>query len=98
MRHAVVASPEQFDVIVTDNLFGDILSDEAAALSGSLGLLPSATLGAQTENGLYRGLYEPIHGSAGYCRQGDRQSDCVNPFIRHVFAVLARCANGGRSA
>ncbi|MEZ5896566.1 MAG: 3-isopropylmalate dehydrogenase [Parvularculaceae bacterium] len=56
--------PEQFDVIVTDNLFGDILSDEAAALSGSLGLLPSATLGAQTENGLYRGLYEPIHGSA----------------------------------
>jgi 3-isopropylmalate dehydrogenase len=56
--------PEQFDVIVTDNLFGDILSDEAAALSGSLGLLPSASLGAANANGRRRALYEPIHGSA----------------------------------
>ena len=56
--------PAQFDVIVTDNLFGDILSDEAAALSGSLGLLPSASLGVPDPDGRRRALYEPIHGSA----------------------------------
>lgn len=60
----LLREPKQFDVIVTDNLFGDILSDEAAALSGSLGLLPSATL-AMTDSGRpVRALYEPIHGSA----------------------------------
>jgi len=53
-----------FDVIVTDNLFGDILSDAAAALTGSLGLLPSASLSAPTASGRPRALYEPIHGSA----------------------------------
>ena len=53
-------APKQFDVIVTDNLFGDILSDEAAMLTGSLGMLPSASLGA----GGAAGLYEPVHGSA----------------------------------
>ena len=56
----LVKNPRQFDVIVTDNLFGDILSDEAAQLTGSLGMLPSAAIGAP---GL-PGLYEPIHGSA----------------------------------
>jgi 3-isopropylmalate dehydrogenase len=56
----LVKNPRQFDVIVTDNLFGDILSDEAAQLTGSLGMLPSAALG---EAGT-PGLYEPIHGSA----------------------------------
>jgi 3-isopropylmalate dehydrogenase len=56
--------PEQFDVIVTDNLFGDLLSDETAALAGSLGLLPSASLGAVGQPGRIRGLYEPVHGSA----------------------------------
>jgi 3-isopropylmalate dehydrogenase len=60
----LVRRPAQFDVIVTDNLFGDVLSDEAAALSGSLGLLPSASLGAQDESGRRKALYEPIHGSA----------------------------------
>ena len=60
----LVRQPSQFDVIVTDNLFGDILSDAAAALTGSLGLLPSASLSAPTSNGLPRALYEPIHGSA----------------------------------
>jgi len=59
----LLREPRQFDVIVADNLFGDILSDEAAALSGSLGLLPSATLHPGTE-GAGRALYEPIHGSA----------------------------------
>jgi len=56
----LVRAPKQFDVIVTDNLFGDILSDAAAMLTGSLGMLPSAALGAPGKPG----LYEPIHGSA----------------------------------
>ena len=56
--------PKQFDVIVTDNLFGDILSDVAAMLTGSLGMLPSASLGAPMENGRPKALYEPVHGSA----------------------------------
>ncbi len=60
----LVKNPKQFDVILTDNLFGDILSDEAAQLTGSLGMLPSAALGARSEDGKLRGLYEPIHGSA----------------------------------
>jgi len=60
----LVRAPKQFDIIVTDNLFGDILSDEAAMLTGSLGMLPSASLGAADENGHRRALYEPVHGSA----------------------------------
>ena len=55
----LVRNPSQFDVIVTSNMFGDILSDEASQITGSIGMLPSASLGAGT-----RGLYEPIHGSA----------------------------------
>jgi len=60
----LVRNPKQFDVIVTDNLFGDILSDCAAMLTGSLGMLPSASLGAVDQQGRQRALYEPIHGSA----------------------------------
>ncbi|MEM6595783.1 MAG: 3-isopropylmalate dehydrogenase [Pseudomonadota bacterium] len=60
----LVRAPKQFDVIVTDNLFGDILSDCAAMLTGSLGMLPSASLGAPAENGRPKALYEPVHGSA----------------------------------
>ncbi len=60
----LLRNPKQFDVIVTDNLFGDILSDEAAMLTGSLGLLPSASLGAKDKNGKIRAMYEPVHGSA----------------------------------
>ena len=56
--------PKQFDVIVTDNLFGDMLSDVAAMLTGSLGMLPSASLGAPMANGRPKALYEPVHGSA----------------------------------
>ncbi len=55
----LVRRPSQFDVVLTSNMFGDILSDEASQITGSIGLLPSASLGATT-----RGLYEPIHGSA----------------------------------
>ena len=60
----LVRWPKQFDVIVTDNLFGDMLSDEASMLTGSLGMLPSASLGAADANGRRRALYEPVHGSA----------------------------------
>ena len=60
----LLRDPKQFDVIVTDNLFGDMLSDEAAMLTGSLGLLPSASLGSKDKNGKMRSMYEPIHGSA----------------------------------
>jgi 3-isopropylmalate dehydrogenase len=55
----LVIHPEQFDVIVTGNMFGDILSDEASMLTGSIGMLPSASLGSGS-----LGLYEPVHGSA----------------------------------
>ncbi len=61
----LVRNPKQFDVIVTDNLFGDLLSDCAAMLTGSLGMLPSASLGApDPETGLPKAMYEPVHGSA----------------------------------
>jgi 3-isopropylmalate dehydrogenase len=60
----LVRRPKQFDVVVTDNLFGDILSDEAAMATGSLGMLPSASLGAADAHGRRRALYEPVHGSA----------------------------------
>ncbi|MCF6305862.1 MAG: 3-isopropylmalate dehydrogenase [Rhodobacteraceae bacterium] len=60
----LVRWPKQFDVIVTDNLFGDILSDCAAMLTGSLGMLPSASLGVPMENGRPKAMYEPVHGSA----------------------------------
>jgi 3-isopropylmalate dehydrogenase len=60
----LVRAPKQFDVIVTDNLFGDILSDQAAMLTGSIGMLPSASLGAPDAKGRRKALYEPVHGSA----------------------------------
>jgi 3-isopropylmalate dehydrogenase len=60
----LVRWPKQFDVIVTDNLFGDILSDQAAMATGSLGMLPSASLGAKDASGRRAALYEPVHGSA----------------------------------
>ncbi|HEY2131678.1 MAG TPA: 3-isopropylmalate dehydrogenase [Acetobacteraceae bacterium] len=60
----LVRNPRQFDVIVTSNLFGDLLSDLASMLTGSLGMLPSATLGAPDASGRRHALYEPIHGSA----------------------------------
>src|SRR5580693_3297351 len=60
----LVRNPRQYDVIVTDNLFGDVLSDEAAQLTGSIGMLPSASLGAKRADGRQSALYEPIHGSA----------------------------------
>ena len=60
----IITQPSIFDVIVAENMFGDILSDEAAMLTGSLGLLPSASLGAKDKDGNMRSMYEPVHGSA----------------------------------
>jgi 3-isopropylmalate dehydrogenase len=60
----LVRDPRQFDVLVTENLFGDILSDEAAMIAGSMGMLPSASLGDAVHDGRRFGLYEPVHGSA----------------------------------
>ncbi len=56
--------PTHFDVVVTENLFGDILSDEGSVLAGSIGMLPSASIGNRLPNGAWQGLFEPVHGSA----------------------------------
>lgn len=60
----LVLNPRRFDVVLTENLFGDILSDEGAVLAGSIGMLPSASLGERKASGAWTGLYEPVHGSA----------------------------------
>jgi 3-isopropylmalate dehydrogenase len=60
----LVLNPRRFDVLVTENMFGDILSDEGAVLAGSIGMLPSASIGERKPNGVWVGLYEPVHGSA----------------------------------
>jgi 3-isopropylmalate dehydrogenase len=60
----LVLNPTQFDVVVTENMFGDILSDEGAVLAGSIGMLPSASIGEKKPSGAWVGLYEPVHGSA----------------------------------
>ncbi len=60
----LILNPRRFDVIVTENMFGDILTDEGAVLAGSIGMLPSASLGERRASGVWTGLYEPVHGSA----------------------------------
>ena len=60
----LVLNPKRFDIVLTENLFGDILSDEGAVLAGSIGMLPSASIGDQRPSGAWVGLYEPVHGSA----------------------------------
>jgi 3-isopropylmalate dehydrogenase len=60
----LVLNPRRFDVVLTENLFGDILSDEGAVLAGSIGMLPSASIGERKASGVWTGLYEPVHGSA----------------------------------
>jgi len=80
----LVRAPKQFDVIVTDNLFGDLLSDVAAMLTGSLGMLPSASLGSLDEiSGKRRAMYEPVHGSA---------PDIVGKGIANPIAMIASLA------
>ena len=90
----LVKRPAAFDVIVTENLFGDILSDEASVLAGSLGMLPSASLGERrTSHGTF-GLYEPIHGSAPEFAG----LDVANPIGTILSAaMLARCPSAART-
>ncbi len=64
MTMKLIQQPSRYDVFVTENMFGDILTDEASVLGGSIGVLPSASLGAPDSDGKRPGLYEPIHGSA----------------------------------
>jgi 3-isopropylmalate dehydrogenase len=97
----LVRSPTSFDVIVTGNLFGDILSDEASMLAGSIGMLPSASLDAKG-----KGLYEPIHGSAPDIAGQDRANPLamilsVAMMFRHTFSrsdIAARIENAVRAA
>ena len=85
----LVVNPKRFDVLVTTNLFGDILSDEAAGVIGSLGLCASANLGAS------HALFEPIHGSApGYRGKGHRQSGGGHQKRGHDDAVAGRAGEG----
>ena len=60
----LILRPKQFDVVVMENMFGDILSDEGAVIAGSIGMLPSASIGGKKPSGAWVGLYEPVHGSA----------------------------------
>jgi 3-isopropylmalate dehydrogenase len=60
----LILNPKRFDVVLTENMFGDILSDEGAVLAGSIGMLPSASIGDRKPSGAWTGLYEPVHGSA----------------------------------
>jgi len=60
----LILNPRRFDILLTENMFGDILSDEGAVLAGSIGMLPSASVGARKPSGAWAGLYEPVHGSA----------------------------------
>jgi 3-isopropylmalate dehydrogenase len=60
----LVLNPRRFDIVVMENMFGDILSDEGAVLAGSIGMLPSASIGDRKPSGAWVGLYEPVHGSA----------------------------------
>jgi len=80
----LLRAPKQFDIILTDNLFGDILSDEAAMLTGSLGMLPSASLGAADKSGKQPAMYEPIHGSAPDIAGQDK----ANPLASILSAAL----------
>ena len=88
----LVRNPRQFDVIVTDNLFGDLLSDCAAMLTGSLGMLPSASLGLpDAETGLPKAMYEPVHGSA----PDIAGQDLANPLAQFLsFAMMLRYSFG----
>ena len=87
----LVRNPRQFDVIVTSNLFGDLLSDLASMLTGSLGMLPSATLGAVQPSGKRHAVYEPIHGSA----PDIAGKGVANPLAQMLsFAMLLRFSFG----
>lgn len=86
----LILQPARYDVVVTENLFGDILTDEAAVLAGSIGLLPSASIGEERSDGRRPGIYEPIHGSAPDIAHGNIANPVgailsVAMMLRHAF-------------
>ncbi len=89
----LVLNPKRVDVVLTENMFGDILSDEGAVLAGSIGMLPSASIGAKKPSGAWTGLYEPVHGSAPDIAGQNK----ANPFgaIGSVAAMLEYSFNPG---
>jgi 3-isopropylmalate dehydrogenase len=93
MTMRLVRSPSKFDVIVTENMFGDILTDEASVLAGSIGLLPSASIGVARAKGdsRWRGVFEPIHGSAPHMT-GTARANPTGTILS--FAMLLRLALG----
>jgi 3-isopropylmalate dehydrogenase len=91
----LVKAPKQFDVILTTNMFGDILSDEAAQVVGSIGLLPSASVGASSSSGM-KGMYEPIHGSAPDIAGQDKANPLAT--ILSVAMLLRYTAGHNQSA
>ncbi len=93
----LVTHPADFDVIVTENMFGDILTDEASVLAGSMGMLPSASLGARGRGGAGMGMYEPIHGTAPDIAGQGRANPIamilsVALMLRHSLALEAEAA------
>jgi len=92
----LVRAPKQFDVIVTDNLFGDILSDCAAMLTGSLGMLPSASLGAADETGRRKAMYEPVHGSAPDI-SGQNKANPIATILSYAMALRYSFDMGGEA-
>ncbi len=93
----LVRWPKQFDVIVTDNLFGDILSDCAAMLTGSLGMLPSASLGVPMESGRPKAMYEPVHGSAPDIT-GQGKANPIACILSFAMALRYSFDKGGEAA
>jgi len=87
----LILNPRRFDVVLTENMFGDILSDEGAVLAGSIGMLPSASIGDKRPSGAWVGLYEPVHGSAPHIAGRNK----ANPLgaIGSVAAMLAYSFN-----
>ena len=88
----LIRNPKQFDVLVTTNMFGDILSDEAAMLTGSIGMLPSASLGGKV------GMYEPVHGTAPDIAGQDKANPLATILSRgDDAATFVRSGRGGGS-
>ncbi len=94
VSYQLARDPKRFDVILSDNLFGDMLSDQAGAIAGSLGMLPSACLsGLAGDGGRTSGIYEPVHGSApGHRRGRHRQPDRHDPVGCHDVRTFLRSA------
>ena len=83
----LVLNPKRFDVLVMENMFGDILSDEGAVLAGSIGMLPSASIGAKKPNGAWTGLYEPVTALPRISRAR------IKPIPSEPSAQSPRCSN-----